>query len=159
MVFKKNFPENTFVYCNQGTIFTVKGELAIYLINFVLGQVLLNCPPDPDDYVCQRNEVKMLLPKYNVETGEFMGIEGALGYIMVRRDEDEYFLSYGYDAAKSTVLYSSFKQVLHNIFQSTCFKRDQQLITNERDDPSKLFYYLPSTTDRNESFNQFRGNV
>ena len=69
-VLKKNFPENTLVFCNQGTISTMKGELAIYLINVVLGQVLsmVNCPPDLDGYVCERNEVKMLLPKYNVET-------------------------------------------------------------------------------------------
>ena len=33
------------------------------------------------------------------------------------------------------------------------------MLTNERDDPSKLFYYLPSTTDRKETINQFRSNV
>ena len=82
-----------------------------FAINVVLGQVLtmVNCPPDLDDYVCERNEVKMLLPKYNVETGEFMGIEGELGYIMVRGYEDEYFLSYGYDTSRLTVLYLTFK--------------------------------------------------
>ena len=37
----------------------------------------------------------MLVPKYNVETGEFKGIERTLGYIMVRGDEDQLFLSYG----------------------------------------------------------------
>ena len=144
MVPRKNFPENTLVYWNQGTISTVKGELAIYLINAVLGQVLpmVICPPDLDNYVCKRNEVKMHLLQYNVETGEFKGIEGALSYIMVRGDEDELFLSYGYDTTKSTVLYLSFKQVLPNMFQCTCFKRHHQLLTNERDDSSKLFYYL-----------------
>ena len=160
-VFKKNFPENTLMYSNQGTISMAKGELAIYLINVVLGQVLpmLNCPPDLDNYVCKRNEVKMLVPKYNVETRELKGIERTLGYMMVRGDEDQLLLSYGYDATKSTVVYSSFKQLLRNIFQSTCFKRHHQLLTNERDDPSKLFYYLPSTTDRKETINQYRSNV
>ena len=76
-----------------------------------------------------------------------MCIEGVLGYIMVRRDGDEYFLSCGYDTSKLTVLYLSFKWVLPNIFQSTCFKRHQQLLTNGRDDSSKLSNYLQSTTD------------
>ena len=101
-VFKKNSPENALLYCNQWTIFTAKGEFTIYLINVVLGQVLpmVNCLPDLDNYVCKRNEVKMILPNYNVETGEFKGIERALGYIMVRGEEDELFLSYIYDTTK-----------------------------------------------------------
>ena len=61
-VFKKNFPENTLMYSNQGTTSMAKGELAIYLINVVLGQVLpmLNCPPDLDNYVCKKMRLRCL---------------------------------------------------------------------------------------------------
>ena len=75
-LFKRDFPENILVYINQGTISTVKGDLAIYLVNVVLGQILpmINCPPDIDNYVWGENEVKMFVPMYNTKTGEFKGI-------------------------------------------------------------------------------------
>ena len=62
-LFKKDFPKNTLIYINQETISTVKGDLGIYLVNVVLGQVLpmIGCPPDIDNYVCGENEVKMFL--------------------------------------------------------------------------------------------------
>ena len=135
-------------YVKQGTISTVKGDLAIYLVNVVLGQVLpmINWPSDIDNYVCGENEVKMFVPMYNTETGEFKGIQKLLGYIMVRGDKDECFLSYDYDSNKLTVLFSSFKQVLPNIFQSTSFKKHNSMLTEEREESSRLFFYLPSTT-------------
>ena len=60
---------------------------------------------------------------YNIETSEFKGIQKLLRYIMVRGDKDGYFLSYGYDSNKLTVLSSSFKQVLLNTFRSTSSKK------------------------------------
>ena len=52
-LFKRDFPENTLIYINQGTITTVKGNLAIYLVKVVLCQVLpmINCPPDINNCV------------------------------------------------------------------------------------------------------------
>ena len=41
------FPKNTLVYCNQGTISTLKaGDYAIYIDYVILGQLILanNCP-------------------------------------------------------------------------------------------------------------------
>ena len=58
---------------------------------------------------------------YNVETGEFKGLQDWLAYIMVRGDENEMFLSYGFDEDKCSVLYSTCKQILPNIFQGTSF--------------------------------------
>ena len=144
---------------NQGIISTVKGDLAIYLVNIKLGQVLpmINCPPDIDNYVCGENEVKMFVLMCNTETGEFKGIQKLLGYIMVG-DSNECFLSYSYDSNKSTVLFSSFKQVLPNIFQSASFKKHNSMLTKERED-SLLFFYLPSTTDRKESIIQYSDHV
>lgn len=71
-IFKINFPQKTLIYCNQGSISTVKAEIAIYLIKVVLGQVIpmRNCPPDIDSYFCKSNEVKILVHMYNTETGD-----------------------------------------------------------------------------------------
>ena len=56
---KPNFPKNTLVYCNQGTVSTLKaGDYAIYLDYVILGQIILasNCP-DLDNYTLKDNEV------------------------------------------------------------------------------------------------------
>ena len=47
---------------------------------------------------------------------EFKGLQNWLAYIMVKDDEDEMFLSYGYDEDKSIVLYSTVKRILLIIF-------------------------------------------
>ena len=44
---KPNFPENTLVYVNQGSISPIKGEQAIYLEFVILGQILPFANPDP----------------------------------------------------------------------------------------------------------------
>ena len=57
---KPNFPENALVYCNQGTISTLKdGDYAIYLYYVILSQIILanNCSPDLVNYVLKDNEV------------------------------------------------------------------------------------------------------
>ena len=160
---KTDFLENLLVYVNQGTVSTVKGgDQTIYLVNIVLGQVisLANSPPDIEDYICQENEAKMLVPLYDVNTGDFKGVEKRLGLIVVCEDLEEYFLSYGFDKVKSKLLFSTFKKQLPNIFQSTCFKKHKTFLTNEnKGEQSRLFYYLPSTTDRKESINQHMGHV
>ena len=61
------------------------------------------------------NKVKLCVPLYNVETREFRGLQKWLAYIMVRGDEDEMFLLYGFDEDKSNVFYPSSKQILPNI--------------------------------------------
>ena len=77
---------------------------------------------------------------------------------MVRGDKNEMFLSYGYDADKSSVLYSTCKQILPNIFQGTSFKKHNPMLMNERavQEYSKLFFFLPSITDRKEKINQYQ---
>ena len=77
----------------------------------MLGQIIpmRNCPPDIDGYVCEKNDVKMYVPMYNLAIGSFKGIEKIIGYIMVRGDTDEVFFSYGYDKTKSVLLYSAFR--------------------------------------------------
>ena len=159
---KNNFPENTLACCNQGTISTVKsGENTIYLDYVVLGKIIpvRNCPPDIENYECDRNEVTFIMPDYDTTNSHFNGVKKWLGYIMVRGDEDELFLSYRYNEEKSMVLFSSCKQALPHLFQGISFKKHNQMLFCDNDDFSKLFFYLPSTTDRNEKINKFRENV
>ena len=56
--------------------------------------------------------MKLYASLYNIETGEFKGLQKWLAHIMVQGDEDEMFLSYGFDEDKSNALYSSYKQIL-----------------------------------------------
>ena len=72
------------------------------------------------------------------------------------------FLSYGFDAEKASVLYSSSKQKIPDAFISTSFKKHYSEIMNESretEDFSTLFYYLPSITDRKQDINQHRNKV
>ena len=71
-------------------------------------------------------------------------------------------MSYGLDAEKASVLYSSSKQKIPDAFISTSFKKHYSEIMNESretEDFSTLFYYLPSITDRKEDTNQHRNKV
>ena len=76
---------------------------------------------------------------------------------MARGDCDETFLSNGYDEDRSKVLYSTFKQILPNIFQETAFKKHYLSLPNKRSiqDFSTFFLYPPSTADRKKKTNQF----
>ena len=83
---KANFPENTLVYINQGSLSVVKGgEKAIYLDFVILGQIMPIANPDPkfdlDNYVCKFNEVIIYCPVYNKLTGIYDGLTKKLGYI------------------------------------------------------------------------------
>ena len=80
---------------------------------------------------------------------------------MSKDDPDEVFFSYGYVEARSKVLCSSFKHPLRNIFQGTAFKKHAKMLIDEKQaqETSKLFFFLPSTTDRKEKINKHFGNV
>ena len=78
--------ENTLVYCNQGTISTLKTEdHAIYLAYVILGQIIPanNSPPDLDNYVLEENEVRLHVPLYNNESG--------LAFIMTQEARMRFF--------------------------------------------------------------------
>ena len=135
--------ENTLVYCNQGTISTLKTEdHAIYLAYVILGQIIPanNSPPDLDNYVLEENEVRLHVPLYNNESG--------LAFIMTQEARMRFFFSYGYDEERSKVLYSSFKHPLPNIFQGIAFKKHAKMLIEEKklQETSKLFFFLQSIT-------------
>ena len=162
---KVNIPENCLLYVNQGFLSTVKsGEIAMYLHNFVIGQLIIaaNQPKDIVEYSCLKNEVKLLSCVYDIETGQFKGIREELAFIVLRGDEEETFLSYGFDKMKSKLLYSFSKQQIPNAFVSVAFKNHFEEILNgdrSKSSSSSLFYFLPSISDRKEEINQHKNNV
>ena len=136
---KVNMPDNTLYYVNQGFLSTVKnGEIAMYVQNFILGQLIIaaNQPKDIKEHKCAENEVKLLSCVYDLESGEFKGVRLMLAYIVLRGDEDEVFFSYGYDKIKSKVLYCYSKQQIPDAFISTSFKKHVNEIMNEKKDES-----------------------
>ena len=138
------------------------GDYAIYLDYIILGQIIPanNSPPDLDNYVL-KNEVILHVPLCNSKTGHFGGVKKWLAFIMIRGDPMKFFVSYGYDEERSKVLYSSFKHPLPNIFQGSAFKKRAKMMIEEKQvqKTSKLFFFLPSTTDRKEKINTFFRNV
>ena len=123
---KPNFPENTLVYVNQGSISPIKGEQAIYLEFIILGQILPFANPDPkinlDNHDFKDNEVLLFVSSYNTETGLYHGLKKKLGYITLRGDVNEQFFSYGCNKENSKVLFCTAKQSIQNIFHCTAFK-------------------------------------
>ena len=160
---KVNIPENCLIYINQGFLSTVKnGEIAMYLDNFIIGQLIIaaNQPKDIESYVCASNEVKLLSPVYELESGQFKGIRKQMAFIVLRGDSDETFLSYGFDKTRSKTLFSYSKQQIPNAFVSVAFKKHfEQIMSGDRDESSALFYFLPSLSDRKEEINQYLNNV
>ena len=160
---KVNIPENCLIYINQGSLSSLKnGESAMYLHNFVIGQLIIaaNQPKDIENYVCLQNEVKLLSCVYEIETGKFKGIRKQMAFIVLRGDADETFLSYGFDKLKSKTLFSFSKQQIPNAFVSVAFKKHfEQIMSSDRNESSSLFYFLPSLSDRKEEINQHKNNV
>ena len=109
---KVNFPENTLLYLNQCYL-TVKKNKKIYCCDFfIIGKIVeaSNPPEDMSTYVLREKEVKMVRPKYNPETGEFLGLYEAVRFMVVRGSHDEVFFNYGNDQEKSKVLYSHYRR-------------------------------------------------
>ena len=90
---KVNFPKNTLEYTSQVNITLVKGDLAVYLDYVILRQLIpaMNSPKNMEEYECLLNEVKMIIPLYNADSGELLGLEKRLAFIMVRGDQNEAF--------------------------------------------------------------------
>lgn len=103
-IMKANFPENTLIFVNNGSISAVKGgQTAIYLDYFILAQILslINSPEvNLDNQNIQYDEVLLHVPLYNTENGLNRGLKKSLASIVLRGDEMETFYSYGFDKRK-----------------------------------------------------------
>lgn len=84
--FKVNFPGNTLCYANQRTIFTVKGDFAIYLDYVVLGQLIpaKNNLENIHEYKCKQNEVKLYVSFYDTNNVKFWGLDTHSSWSEVR---------------------------------------------------------------------------
>ena len=165
-ILKANFPKNTLVLVNQGTVSLVKGgEKAIYLDFVIIGQLMPAANIDPkidlDNYECKENEVILYIPVYNTATGLYGGLVKKLAYITLRGDAKEKFMSYGYSKENSSLLYCSMKKPL-SIFNCTAFKKHVSFLLDENQNHAKfpnLFLYLSSTLHRKEEFLHWKDNV
>ena len=74
---KVNYPENTLFYLNQAYLTVQKDKNLIYNNHIILGQIIptANFPDDIENYEYTKNEVKLVRPLYNGQTGEFLGLE------------------------------------------------------------------------------------
>ena len=128
-----------------------------------MGQIVeaANPPEDISTYVLKENKVKMIRPKSNAETGEFLGLYETVRFMVVRGSPDEVFFNYGYSKDKSKVLYLYYRRRIPNSFSGTIFNRHREMIeTGEIDsDFSNIYFFLLSITDRSEDINQYLKNV
>ena len=83
----------------------------MYYHNFIIGQriVAANQSSEINKYVCKGNEVKLYTCMYDLQTEKFINLRCEVAFIVLRGDESEIFLSYGFDAEKSSTLYSASK--------------------------------------------------
>ena len=162
---KNDFPENCLCYINQA-YFTVKErDTMIYCDYIILGQIVVfRSTPEGEkiDELIKNDKklVKLYMPMYDVTTGKFLGMKESVGYIMIRNQEDEVFLSYGYSSEHSTSLYCYQKQPIPNIFRGTAF--NSYKLSNyleSKAEMSDICFYLPSITDRKEDINRYKDMV
>ena len=101
--------------------------------------------------------VKIVRPRYEPATGEFLGLYKAIGFIVVKGDDNGHFLNYGYNENKSKLLYSLHKRRVPNNFGGTMFTRHILMVeSGELDTEFSRFYsFLPCITDSREEVNQY----
>ena len=102
----------------------------------------------------------MFVPIYDNTTGQFLVVKETLGYIMVRNEPEESFLTYGHSAEHSAILFCYSKQPTPNIFRGTAFNSHKlQAYADSSIQMSDVFFYLLSITDRKESIDRYKDQV
>ena len=118
---KNDFPENCLVYINQAYLTVKERDTMIYCDYVILAQIVAyrSFEVENIDEAIKEDKrlVKIYMPMYDNATGKFMGVKESAGYIMIRNEEEEIFLSYRY----SSTLYCHSKQPIPNIFRGTAF--------------------------------------
>ena len=161
---KNDLPENCLFYINQAYLTLKDRNSIIYCSYAILGQIVpFKSQPesDIDDFISKDKKlVKIYSPSYDLHSGEFLGINEAVGYIMLRNQEEEVFLSYGYSEEHSSTLFCYQKQPMPNIFRGTAFN-SHRLSTHleNKSTMSNICFYLPSITDRKEDINRYKSMV
>ena len=161
---KNDFTENCVIYINQGYLTLKDRDSIIYCDYIILGQIVpFKSQPesDIDEFISKDKKfVKIYLPIYDSATGDFLGVNEAVGYIMLRNQEDEVFLSYGYSEEHASTLFCHQKQPIPNVFRGTAFN-SHRLSTHleNKSVMSDICFYLPSITDRKEDINKYKSMV
>lgn len=142
---KVNYPQNLIIYINQAYL-TVKNNKKMYYADiFLLGQSkeAINLPENVSKDVFKDREIKSYRPKYDVSTGQFLGLYGTIGYLVVREDEEEHFLNYGYCEENSEIFYSYHKRRIPNSFGDTFFNKHQLLFETGqlKTDFSNIYFF------------------
>ena len=129
-IHKKDFPENALVYANQAYLTVKDGYMIIYCDYAILGQIVsLRNPPENLDEAVANDEtdtlVKMYMPMYDNSNGKFLGVKETLGYIMLRNESEETFLTYSYSAEHSNILFCFSKQAHAQHISRNCLQLPQ----------------------------------
>ena len=160
---KNDFPENAPIYVNQAYLTVKDRDTMIYCDYTILAQIMpfKSLPENVDEAVkLDKKLVKIYLPIYDTTTGQFLGVKEGVGYIMVRNEVEETFLSYGFSSEHSSVLYCHSKQPIPNIFRGTSFNTHKfQTYLENTSKRSDLYFYLPTITDRKEDINRYKSMV
>ena len=95
---KVNYPDNLVIYVNQAYLTVQNSKKKFYVNFYLIGQIIeaLNPPENIANYVCKDCEVKIYKPRYDVSTVQFLGLYETISYLVVRGDEEERFLNYGF---------------------------------------------------------------
>ena len=162
-IHKKDFPENALIYINQAYLSSKHGEPVVYCDYAIAGQLitLKSSPEDLDSAVSgDRSLVKIYAPDYDHKSGKFLGVKESLAYIMLRKEEQETFFTYGFSAEYASILYCYSRQSMPNVFKGTAFNTHKlQNYAEAKAGMSNIFFYLPSITDRKEDINRYRDQV
>ena len=154
----------TIFYVNQASQSYKNDKKVCCCDYFIIGQVIpaLNVPADLTDYQVKPDEVKIMRPKYDVDSGKFLGLDETLDFFIVRGDKNECFFDYGYSKENSNILYSTCKRKIRNSFCGMIFNNhtiQYQGGVFLNNDHSNIYLFLPSTTDRSEKHNQYMDSV
>ena len=116
----------------------------------VLEQVIpaQNWPANIRAYICQQNEIKLLVLLYDLSTGKFLGLDLRLAYIL-RGNPDEVFLNYIYNEETSRALFSPSKDKIPNAFTSTALIKHYSAIVDECHRTNNLLQQI----ERSQSIN------
>lgn len=134
-----------------------------YANYYIVSQInqCLNQPENLSSYEFKENEAKIYRPRYDTAPGQFLGLDETLGYLMVGGDSDECFFDYGFSRENSKNFSSYHKKRMLNSFLGTFFNRHRIQYESGalNTEFSKIYFFLPSITDRIEDINRHMGSV
>ena len=160
---KDNFPENLVFYINQGYQSYKDDKKAYYVDYYTVGQInqCLNPPESLNSYEFKENEAKIYRPRYDTVSDQFLGLYETLGYLMAQGDSDEWFFDYGFLKQNSKILHSYHKNRTLNSSFGTFFNRHRIQYESGafNTESSKIYFFLPSITDRSKDINRHMGSV